>query len=103
MQDELERLRVWHTVLNRVFDNRLLFPALSRPRRILDCGYGTASWAIDVAMQNPGCEVLPPFFTFQHNLNAALCALRKRWKNKNIKPIQDIEPGRLGGVFTHMR
>ncbi|CAD6447055.1 70350c73-62cb-43f3-a5b4-2e597e81abd5 [Sclerotinia trifoliorum] len=57
-EDELERLRVWHAVLNRVFDNRLLFPTLGRPRRILDCGYGTASWAIDVATQNPGCEVI---------------------------------------------
>ncbi|TEY59596.1 hypothetical protein BOTCAL_0191g00140 [Botryotinia calthae] len=57
-EDELERLRVWHAILNRVFDNRLLFPTLGRPRRILDCGYGTASWAVDVATQNPGCEVI---------------------------------------------
>jgi hypothetical protein len=46
-----------HDVLNRTFEGRLLFPPLSRPRRILECGYGAASWASEVAEQNPRCEV----------------------------------------------
>ena len=56
-QDEIERLHVLNNVFNMTFDGRLLFPPLTRPRRILDCGYGTASWAIGVAEENPRCEV----------------------------------------------
>lgn len=40
-----------------VFDYRLLFPPLSEPKRVLDCGYGSAAWAIEVAEQYPDCEV----------------------------------------------
>ena len=56
-QDESERLRILHNVLNRVFDGRLIFPPVTRPRRILDCGFGTGDWASEVAEQNPRCEV----------------------------------------------
>ncbi|KAL3418258.1 UMTA methyltransferase [Phlyctema vagabunda] len=55
-EDETERLRIQHDVLSRCFDGRLVFPPLTRLRRILDCGYGTASWAMEVAEQNPRCE-----------------------------------------------
>ncbi|KIN08384.1 hypothetical protein OIDMADRAFT_110979 [Oidiodendron maius Zn] len=57
-EDEIERLQMMHNVLHRTFDGRLIFPPLSRPRRILECGYGTASWASGVAEQNPQCEVI---------------------------------------------
>ncbi|KAG4420878.1 hypothetical protein IFR04_005962 [Cadophora malorum] len=57
-EDETERLNIFHNVLNRVFDGRLVFPPIHRLRRILDCGYGTGAWASDVAEQNPRCEVL---------------------------------------------
>ncbi|KAG9235803.1 UMTA methyltransferase [Amylocarpus encephaloides] len=57
-EDEQERQEIFHDVLSRVFDNRLLFPLVSHPRRILDCGYGCALWASEVAAQNPHCEVL---------------------------------------------
>lgn len=40
-----------------VFDDRLLFPPLHHPRRILDCGYGSGAWAVEVAEQYPDCEV----------------------------------------------
>ena len=46
-----------HNVLNLVFDGRLLFPPLTRPRRILDLGYGSASWATEVAEQNERADV----------------------------------------------
>ncbi|KAB5540467.1 S-adenosyl-L-methionine-dependent methyltransferase, partial [Coniochaeta sp. 2T2.1] len=55
--DEAKRNRIVHEVFNRLFDNRLIFPAMPTPTRILDCGFGTASWAIDVAEQFPSCEV----------------------------------------------
>ncbi|KAH8648765.1 hypothetical protein BGZ60DRAFT_474253 [Tricladium varicosporioides] len=54
--DEIERLLTMHNVLTRAFDNRLIFPPLPRPRRILDCGHGSASWAIAVAAEYPRCE-----------------------------------------------
>jgi len=57
-EDEIERLNIMNHVLNMTFDNRLLFPPLARPRRILECGYGTASWAIAVAEEHPRCEVI---------------------------------------------
>lgn len=56
-QEEVERLNIFHDVLTRVFDGRLIFPPIQRPRRILDCGYGTGAWASEVAEQNPRCEV----------------------------------------------
>lgn len=46
-----------HAVLRQVFDNRLIFPPVRSPRRILDCGCGAGDWAIDVATQYPDCEV----------------------------------------------
>ncbi|OJJ46766.1 hypothetical protein ASPZODRAFT_66834 [Penicilliopsis zonata CBS 506.65] len=55
---EAERLDIQHRVLNRVFDGRLIFPPVPRPKRILDCGYGSGAWAVDVAEQHPECEVI---------------------------------------------
>lgn len=46
-----------HNVFARLFDGRLIFPPISRERRILECGFGTASWAMEVAELNPNCEV----------------------------------------------
>ena len=46
-----------HGVLNRLFDNRLIFPPVRSPRRILDLGCGAGDWAADVAEQNPNAEV----------------------------------------------
>ncbi|TVY17995.1 Secondary metabolism regulator laeA [Lachnellula arida] len=57
LKEEVERLQIVHNVLNLVFDGRLLFPPLTRPRRILDLGYGSASWAIEVAEQNERADV----------------------------------------------
>jgi hypothetical protein len=52
-----------HDVFNRMFDGRLVFPPVPRLRRVLDCGFGSASWAMDVAEQYPDCEVRPLFYT----------------------------------------
>ncbi|KAK0710274.1 S-adenosyl-L-methionine-dependent methyltransferase [Lasiosphaeria miniovina] len=57
-EDEVERLSYMHRVFEAMFDNRLIFPPVPRPRRILDCGYGCGSWAIGVAEQYPNCEVI---------------------------------------------
>ena len=46
-----------HGVFNMMFDYRLIFPPIPHPRRILECGYGSSSWAAQVAEQYPECEV----------------------------------------------
>ncbi|KAL2109216.1 hypothetical protein VUR80DRAFT_2803 [Thermomyces stellatus] len=56
-EDEVERLGIMHAVFLRVFDNRLIFPPIRNPRRILDCGFGAGDWAIDVAERYENCEV----------------------------------------------
>ncbi|QMW42098.1 hypothetical protein G4B11_005422 [Aspergillus flavus] len=56
--EEAERLELQHQVFNKVFDNRLIFPPIPRPQKILDCGYGTGSWAIEAAEQHPKCKVI---------------------------------------------
>ena len=59
-QEEEERLYIMHHVLEKVFDGRFIFPPLNRLRRVLDCGYGCASWACAVAEEHPGAEVCHP-------------------------------------------
>ncbi|KAI9874882.1 MAG: hypothetical protein M1830_009179 [Pleopsidium flavum] len=56
--DEEERLGIQHNVLNKTFDGRLVFPPLVRLKKVLDCGYGSASWAAEIAEQFPDSEVI---------------------------------------------
>lgn len=48
-------MRQMHEVFKIMFDNRLIFPPISphRLKSVLDCGYGTGSWILDVAA-HPG-------------------------------------------------
>ncbi|KAI1823120.1 S-adenosyl-L-methionine-dependent methyltransferase [Xylaria intraflava] len=49
-EDETLRLRIQHGVLTMMFDNRSIFPPVSSPRRVLDCGFGTGEVrGIDIA------------------------------------------------------
>lgn len=45
-----------HDVFQLLFDRLILAPVPS-PRRVLDCGSGSASWVEEVAEQYPECEV----------------------------------------------
>ncbi|KUL83460.1 hypothetical protein ZTR_10930 [Talaromyces verruculosus] len=56
--DEIDRLELQHQVFNLVFDNRLIFPPIRNPRRVLDCGYGAGNWALEVAERYPHCQVI---------------------------------------------
>lgn len=56
-QDEIERLIAQHQLLDMVFDGRLIFPPVTNVRNVLDCGYGAASWAIEVADTHPESRV----------------------------------------------
>ncbi|KAK0391268.1 hypothetical protein NLU13_0769 [Sarocladium strictum] len=55
---EISRLELMHSIFCMVFDNRLIFPPVRSPRRILDCGCGGGSWAVAAAQQYPESEVL---------------------------------------------
>ncbi|KAK4091040.1 hypothetical protein Purlil1_4620 [Purpureocillium lilacinum] len=57
-QEEIARLELMHSVLSKVFDDRLIFPPVHAPERILDCGCGACDWAVDVAEHFPDSEVL---------------------------------------------
>ncbi|KAL8677740.1 MAG: hypothetical protein Q9186_005850 [Xanthomendoza sp. 1 TL-2023] len=57
-EEEAERLEAQHRVLNIVFDGRLFFPPVGHIRSVLDCGYGAASWAAEVADKDPECTVI---------------------------------------------
>ncbi|CAG7564123.1 unnamed protein product [Fusarium equiseti] len=57
-QDEISRLELMHGVLSGLFDERLIFPPIRSPKRVLDCGCGTGDWAMEVATQYPDSEVL---------------------------------------------
>ncbi|KAJ5604607.1 hypothetical protein N7510_009761, partial [Penicillium lagena] len=57
-EEEAARLEMQQRVFHRIFDHRLIFPPISQPRRVLDCGHGSASWAAEVAEQYPDCEVI---------------------------------------------
>lgn len=56
-QAEIERLEAQHRVFSLMFDGKLIFPPMTRVENVLDCGYGSASWAIEVAELYPDCEV----------------------------------------------
>lgn len=56
-QFEIARLSHLHRVLMKVMNNRLIPPALSRPKKILELGVGTGNWALEVAKAYPECEV----------------------------------------------
>ncbi|KAJ5671155.1 hypothetical protein N7507_000282, partial [Penicillium longicatenatum] len=56
--EEAERLDAQQQVFQRIFDNRLVFPPIRRLRRVLDCGHGAASWAVEVAERHPDCDVI---------------------------------------------
>lgn len=46
-----------HSMLRTVFDNRLIFPPVSRLKMVLECGFGAGDWSVDVAEQYPNAEV----------------------------------------------
>ncbi|KAL7961775.1 S-adenosyl-L-methionine-dependent methyltransferase [Trichoderma compactum] len=57
-EEEMTRLGEMHSMLRTVFDNRLIFPPVSKPEKILECGFGAADWAVDVAEHYPDAEVV---------------------------------------------
>lgn len=56
-QEEIDRLTDQHQLFHLVFDGKLIFPPVHKLRDVLDCGYGAASWAVEVADSYPLCRV----------------------------------------------
>lgn len=56
-QEEAERLETQYRVLRMIFDGKLVFPPMSDLRKVLDLGYGTGSWATDLACEEPNSKV----------------------------------------------
>ena len=57
MQGEADRLESQNRVFNILFDGKLIFPPVTDIKRVLDCGYGAGSWAIEVSEGYPDSEV----------------------------------------------
>ncbi|KAF2145231.1 uncharacterized protein K452DRAFT_316320 [Aplosporella prunicola CBS 121167] len=55
--EEEERLENQHQILRYLFDDRLFFPPLQNPLKVLDCGYGRGNWALEMAQTYPNSEV----------------------------------------------
>ena len=60
-QEEEHRLDTQNRVFNLVFDGRLIFPPVTDPKNVLDCGYGAASWAVELADNYPDCHASPSY------------------------------------------
>lgn len=55
---EKERLRLMNQIFFMKFQTLILpEPKMHAVRRVLDCGTGTADWALAVAQKYPNCEV----------------------------------------------
>ncbi|KAL6893259.1 S-adenosyl-L-methionine-dependent methyltransferase [Trichoderma evansii] len=57
-EEEMAQSGELHSMLRMVFDNRLIFPPVNRPKVILECGFGAGDWSVDVAEQYPDAEVI---------------------------------------------
>lgn len=62
MQDEANRLENQHSLIKDIFaglwpQHRLYPDIVGEPVDLLDCGFGTASWAAEVAEYDPDCTV----------------------------------------------
>ncbi|EGE06322.1 hypothetical protein TEQG_05325 [Trichophyton equinum CBS 127.97] len=55
--EEIERLELEQQLFSKVFDDRIIFPPVQQLDKVLDCGYGSGTWAVEIAEQYPDCEV----------------------------------------------
>ena len=59
-QEEIDRLFEQHEILKMVFHDRvdrLFLAPVTNLTRVLDCGHGSAAWAVEVAELYPECQV----------------------------------------------
>ncbi|CEJ88117.1 hypothetical protein VHEMI04615 [[Torrubiella] hemipterigena] len=56
-EEEIHRMQALHLAINVALDGNLTIPVLGEPQRILDCGCGSADWAIAAANKYPKCDV----------------------------------------------
>ncbi|EEP77590.1 conserved hypothetical protein [Uncinocarpus reesii 1704] len=115
--EEIDRLDLQHRVLNHVFDHRLIFPPVDRLAKVLDCGYGSGAWAVEVAEQYESCDVddLNRHFTFGYSqfdlVHSRLVASginQQRWPHymrdivKYIRALEDVKDVRAGIKLSNL-
>ncbi|KPI39318.1 uncharacterized protein AB675_4998 [Cyphellophora attinorum] len=57
-QQQSEQLDIAHQAYLILFDNKLFFAPLTDPKRVLDLGTGTGTWACDFADEFPNAQVI---------------------------------------------
>jgi hypothetical protein len=76
--DELEedRLAAQHSIIFRLFGDRLFFPGIqvANPRSILDLGYGGGDWCVQCAEEFEDCEV-------RLEIDMGIAGLQIYWRN----------------------
>jgi hypothetical protein len=56
-KEEAQRLDEQHEILKTLHGARTIIAPIINPSRILDCGYGSGTWAVEVADLYPSCAV----------------------------------------------
>lgn len=56
-QEEEERQVSQHLLFQELFDDKLFFPPIASPKKVLECGYGRGSWAVSMAQTYENCKV----------------------------------------------
>jgi len=78
-QEEEDRALCQHQVFHLLFDERLYFPPLTNPRRVLDCGYGQGTWTVAMAEAYEQSEVCCTSFLRAHYRSMAVPGM---WRPK---------------------
>ncbi|KAL5596704.1 hypothetical protein BROUX41_006604 [Berkeleyomyces rouxiae] len=63
-EEEGQRQTSNHAVMCAAYNDRLIHRPIPYPKRILDCGAGSCTWAIEVARMYPHCKVTAIDVTF---------------------------------------
>ncbi|KAF2455185.1 S-adenosyl-L-methionine-dependent methyltransferase [Lineolata rhizophorae] len=56
-EEEEERLILQNQIMHYLFEEKLYFPDIPYPDKVLECGYGRASWAVQMAQTYEDCEI----------------------------------------------
>ena len=46
-----------HSILYQLFGEKLFFPEIFNPTSVLECGYGSGDWVVQIADEYEDCEV----------------------------------------------
>ncbi|KIW06128.1 uncharacterized protein PV09_03293 [Verruconis gallopava] len=109
--EEEARLDNQHKLFFYVFSSRHFEPDIGSPRRILDCGYGLGTWAVQMAEDYPDAQVVAyDIHPVDHlsdgpeNLTAEICDLNERLMlSRDEEPFDFIHSRCVGGGIRKSR